>query len=135
MCAEQYMMHGKAIVFGDREIAEQILAATQPKAQKALGRKVRNFDDVIWKRNREAIVLAGNRLKFTQNEHLKAALIATRGTTLVEASPRDRIWGIGLGAKDPRAQNEAAWKGQNLLGKILTKLREELIAEPTTSTS
>lgn len=135
MCAEQYMMHGKAIVFGDREIAEQILAATQPKAQKALGRKVRNFDDVIWKRNREAIVLAGNRLKFTQNEHLKAALIATRGTTLVEASPRDRIWGIGLGAKDPRAQNEATWKGQNLLGKILTKLREELIAEPTTSTS
>ena len=79
MCAEQYMMHGKAIVFGDREIAEQILAATQPRAQKALGRKVRNFDDVIWKKNRESIVLAGNRLKFTQNEHLKTALVATRG--------------------------------------------------------
>jgi ribA/ribD-fused uncharacterized protein len=135
MCAEQYMMHGKAILFGDREIAEQILVATQPKAQKALGRKVRNFDDVIWKKNRESIVLAGNRLKFTQNADLKTALLATRGTTLVEASPRDRIWGIGMGANDPRAQNEATWRGQNLLGKILTMLREELITEEKTSTS
>ncbi len=131
ICAEQYMMHGKAILFGDREIAAEIVAADHPKQHKALGRKVANFDDKVWKQNREAIVLAGNRLKFTQNAELKAALLATRGTTLVEASPYDRIWGIGLGAKDPRAQNEATWKGQNLLGKILTKLREELIAEGT----
>lgn len=128
-CTEQYMMHGKAILFGDREIAEQILAVDQPKKQKALGRKVRGFDDHVWKKNREAIVLAGNRLKFTQNALLRDALLATRGTTLVEASPYDRIWGIGLGAKDPRAQSEATWRGQNLLGKILTKLRDELIAE------
>lgn len=129
ICAEQYMMHGKAILFGDREIAAEIIAATHPKQHKALGRKVKSFDDKVWKANREQIVLAGNRLKFTQNADLKAALLATRGTTLVEASPYDRIWGIGLGAKDPRAQNEATWKGQNLLGKILTKLRDELIAE------
>lgn len=128
-CAEQYMMHGKAILFDDREIAAEIMAADHPKKQKALGRKVRNFDDKVWKQNREAIVLAGSRLKYTQNPALLEALLATRGTTLVEASPYDRIWGIGLGAKDPRAQNEATWKGQNLLGKILTKLRDELIAE------
>ncbi|MGE0396588.1 MAG: NADAR family protein [Kofleriaceae bacterium] len=129
MCAEQYMMHGKAILFGDREIAAQIMVADTPMKQKALGRKVKGFDDKVWKQNREVIVLAGNRLKFTQNPDLKAALLATKGTTLVEASPYDRIWGIGLSAKDPRAQNEATWKGQNLLGKILTKLRDELLAE------
>ncbi len=128
-CAEQYMMHGKAILFGDPDVAAEILAADHPKKHKALGRKVKNFDDKRWKENREAIVLAGNRLKFTQNAELKATLLATRGTTLVEASPYDRIWGIGLSAKDPRAQDAATWRGQNLLGKILTKLRDELIAE------
>jgi ribA/ribD-fused uncharacterized protein len=129
MCAEQYMMHGKAILFGDREVAAEILAADHPKKHKALGRKVKDFDDKVWKANRELIVAAGSRLKFTQNAELKSALLATRGTTLVEASPYDRIWGIGLGAKDPRAQSEATWKGQNLLGKILTKLHNDLIAE------
>jgi len=131
ICAEQYMMHGKAILFGDREIAAEIIAADHPKTHKALGRKVKGFDDKVCKANREAIVLAGNRLKFEQNPDLKAALLATRGTVLVEASPYDRIWGIGLAAKDPRAQNEATWQGQNLLGKILTKLRDEWIAEET----
>jgi ribA/ribD-fused uncharacterized protein len=131
ICAEQYMMHGKAILFGDREIAAEIIAADHPKTHKALGRKVKGFDDKIWKANREAIVLAGNRLKFEQNPDLKAPLLATRGTVLVEASPYDRIWGIGLSANDPRAQNEATWQGQNLLGKILTKLRDEWIAEET----
>ena len=125
-CAEQYMMHGKALLFGDAEVAAQILATAHPKQQKALGRKVKNFDDAIWKREREAIVLAGSRLKYTQNPALLELLLATAGTELVEASPYDRIWGIGLSAKDPRAQDPATWKGQNLLGKILTKLRDEL---------
>lgn len=127
-CAEQYMMHGKAVLFGDAEVATQIIATAHPKQQKALGRKVKNFDDKVWKREREAIVLAGSRLKYTQNPELKELLLATAGTELVEASPYDRIWGIGLSAKDPRAQDPATWKGQNLLGKILTKLREELLA-------
>lgn len=127
-CAEQYMMHGKAVLFGDAEVAAQIIATAHPKQQKALGRKVKNFDDKVWKREREAIVLAGSRLKYTQNPELKELLLATVGTELVEASPYDRIWGIGLSAKDPRAQDPATWKGQNLLGKILTKLREELLA-------
>lgn len=127
-CAEQYMMHGKALLFGDAETAEAILAAPHPRQHKALGRKVKPFDDAVWKREREAIVLAGNRAKFTQNPALLEVLLATKGTTLVEASPYDRIWGIGLAATDPRAQDPAQWRGQNLLGKILTQLRDELLA-------
>ncbi|MEO7095119.1 MAG: NADAR family protein [Polyangiales bacterium] len=126
MCAEQYMMHGKAVLFGDAESAAEIVAATHPKKHKELGRKVKNFDDAVWKREREAIVKAGNRAKFTQNAELLELLLATARTTLVEASPYDRIWGIGLAASDPKAQDPATWRGQNLLGKILTRLRDEL---------
>ncbi|HWO19495.1 MAG TPA: NADAR family protein [Kofleriaceae bacterium] len=132
-CAEQYMMHGKALLFGDAEVAAEILAADHPRKHKALGRKVRGFDDARWKREREAIVRAGNHAKFTQNAALREQLLATRGTTLVEASPYDRIWGIGLAASDPRAQDPAKWRGQNLLGRILTALREELLTVPATA--
>jgi ribA/ribD-fused uncharacterized protein len=127
-CAEQYMMHGKALLFGDAAIAAEILAADHPRKHKALGRKVAGFDDVRWKAHRCDIVRAGNRAKFTQNPALLATLLATRGTTLVEASPYDRIWGIGLAATDARARDPKQWKGQNLLGAILTELRDELAA-------
>src|SRR5260221_9507128 len=104
-CAEQFMMHGKAKLFDDADIAAKILAADHPKQHKALGRKVRNFDDVAWRGAREAIVAAGSRAKFTQNAELHALLLATAGTTLVEASPHDRLWGIAFAAADtpPRA--------------------------------
>jgi len=128
-CAEQYMMHGKALLFGDAAVAKEILAADHPKQHKALGRKVKSFDDVVWKANREKIVMAGSRAKFTQNPDLLALLLATKGTTLVEASPYDRIWGIGLSATDPKAQDPKTWRGQNLLGKILTQLRDELLSD------
>lgn len=127
-CAEQFMMHGKAMLFGDTGVAAKILAADHPRDHKALGRKVKPFDDATWRREREAIVLAGNRAKFGQNPALRELLLATAGTTLVEASPYDRIWGIGLAATDPRAQDPNTWRGQNLLGAILTKLRDELAA-------
>ncbi len=127
-CAEQFMMHGKALLFDDAETAAKILTADHPRDHKALGRKVKGFDDTAWKRERETIVMTGNRAKFTQNAELKRQLLATKGTTLVEASPYDKIWGIGLGAEDPRAQDPTQWKGQNLLGKILTALRDELAA-------
>jgi ribA/ribD-fused uncharacterized protein len=132
-CAEQYMMHRKALLFGDEEVAARILAARSPKEHKALGRKVRGFEDGVWKRERESIVYAGSHAKFTQNGHLLAALLATAGTELVEASPLDRIWGVGLGAEDPRLQDPTQWRGQNLLGKILTRLREELLAAGVTT--
>ncbi len=125
-CAEQFMMHGKALLFDDAKVAAQILATDAPKQHKALGRKVKGFDDTRWRAAREAIVKAGSHAKFTQNPALLEQLLATRGTTLVEASPYDRIWGIGLAASDPRAQDPATWRGQNLLGKILTELRDEL---------
>ena len=127
-CAEQYMMHGKALLFDDAAAAAKILAADHPREHKALGRKVKGFVDTTWKREREAIVRAGNHAKFTQNPTLRELLLATKGTTLVEASPFDKIWGIGLAASDARAQDPQQWKGQNLLGKILTALRDELIA-------
>jgi len=127
-CAEQYMMYGKAQLFADAAVAAEILAADHPRQHKALGRKVKGFDDHVWKREREAIVRAGNHAKFTQNPALLELLLATRGTVLVEASPYDKIWGIGLAASDPRAADATKWKGQNLLGKILTALRDDLLA-------
>lgn len=125
-CAEQYMMHGKAVLFGDAESARKILAADHPRQHKALGRKVTPFDGAKWNAARIEIVRAGNHAKFTQNPDLLAQLLATAGTELVEASPYDKIWGIGLAATDARAQDPAQWKGQNLLGKILTELRDHL---------
>jgi ribA/ribD-fused uncharacterized protein len=127
-CAEQYMMYGKALLFGDAEVAAQILESTVPRQHKALGRKVHNFSESVWKARREQIVADGSRAKFTQNVELRQALLDTAGTELVEASPFDRIWGIGLAANDPRAEDPAQWRGQNLLGKILTRLRDELLA-------
>ena len=127
-CAEQFMMHGKAVLFGDGAIAAEILASPDPRQHKALGRKVRGFDEHRWRKAREAIVATGNRAKFTQDDALRAALLATAGTTLVEASPLDRIWGIGLAAGSPDATVPARWRGQNLLGHILTRLRDELMA-------
>lgn len=91
---------------------------------KALGKKVKNYDDAIWIENRERIVEDGNFAKFSQNADLEEALLATKGTTLVEASPYDAIWGIGLKEDDARAKNVATWRGLNLLGKILTNIRD-----------
>jgi len=127
-CAEQYMMAGKARLFGDAEVLARILESNSPRAHKALGRKVRHFDAARWEQAREQIVYEGNRAKFTQNPTLLKALLATAGTELVEASPLDRIWGVGLSEDDPRIRNPARWRGLNLLGKVLTRLREDLLA-------
>lgn len=126
--AEQYMMWGKAMLFGDKEIAEKILQVTNPSKQKALGRKVKNFDREIWETHARDIVYQGNLAKFTQNESLKQTLLATVGTTLVEAAPNDRIWGIGLAEDDPRAHNRATWQGTNWLGEVLMRVREVILA-------
>ena len=125
-CAEQYMMYHKAILFLDRECALNILKAKMPKEQKRLGKLVRNFDEQVWKYYRTSIVYWGNEMKFTQNEKLLEALKRTEGTTLVEASPFDTIWGVGLSAHDKRIRHRSTWKGLNLLGEILTTLRVNL---------
>ncbi|KAG4080324.1 hypothetical protein HA402_010816 [Bradysia odoriphaga] len=123
---EQWMMFNKAKLFKDEQSAKMIMETTEPIQCKQLGRKVKNFDEEIWKRENERIVLAGNRLKFTQNPDLLDKLLKTEGTTLVEASPRDRLYGIGLSANNPKALDRKTWRGKNLLGEILTRLRKEL---------
>ncbi|GGH57319.1 hypothetical protein GCM10008014_28860 [Paenibacillus silvae] len=124
--AEQYMMHQKALLFGDLKIAEQIMSTNSASVQKKLGRQVKGFDQTVWEAECQRIVYEGNQAKFTQNEELLAALLATRGTTLVEASPDDRIWGVGLAEDNPRIRNRSTWRGTNWLGEILTRLREEI---------
>ncbi|XP_065832926.1 N-glycosidase YbiA-like [Oscarella lobularis] len=128
-CAEQFMMHQKAILFKDDVTASEVLETEDPAGQKKLGRKVRGFDEDVWKKHRMQIVKAASKAKFTQNDKLKSQLLATAGTTLVEASPVDRIWGIGLSATDKRAQRRETWRGQNLLGQALTETRDEILAE------
>ncbi|KAF9871384.1 hypothetical protein CkaCkLH20_11031 [Colletotrichum karsti] len=123
--AEHYMMHGKAVLFNDFEIALDILKADHPRKVKALGRKVANFDEKIWNENRERIVLEGSLLKFRSSPELRAQLLATGDRELVEASPMDRIWGIGFSPQKAPASDRSRW-GLNLLGKILMKVRAQL---------
>ena len=124
--AEHYMMTRKAELFGDHETAALVLAAETPKAAKALGRKVRGFSEDAWLAHREEIVFTGNMEKFSQNADLREFLLGTRDAVLVEASPVDSVWGIGLAEADPKARNPAEWPGLNLLGFALTRVREKL---------
>ena len=110
-------------------MAAKILASYNPVQQKKLGRQVRNFDEQTWTDQCRTIVKDANRAKFSQYASLLDTLRATKGTILVEASPRDRIWGIGLGVNNPKALRKTKWRGKNWLGYILTELREELCAE------
>lgn len=126
-CGEQYMMAMKAILFNDADALQIIMGTNNPKIQKATGRLVKNFDKAVWEANRKLIVYRANFAKFTQNPELQEWLLASAGTTLVEASPWDTIWGIGLGAEDSRAQDRATWLGSNDLGEIETLVREDII--------
>ncbi|WP_405605821.1 NADAR family protein [Streptomyces sp. NBC_01410] len=124
--AEHWMMAGKARLFGDAEAERQALTATSPAAAKRAGRLVRGFDDAIWERERFAIVRSGSVHKFGHHAELRDYLMRTGDRVLVEASPLDRVWGIGLAADDERAQDPARWRGLNLLGFALMEAREEL---------
>ena len=124
-CAEQGMMYGKAVLFKDMQIAEQILTTTSPRKMKALGQKVRGFSEKEWKKHRVEIVYRNNVAKFCQNETMRKALLSTTGT-LVEASPHDRIWGICLNEENARNTPPSKWRGLNLLGLILTRARDEI---------
>lgn len=122
--AEHWMMSAKARLFGDEETLAKILESSDPKTAKSLGRTVKNFDDDIWKSNARRLVTEGNIAKFGQNQELRAFLLATGNLVLVEASPYDRIWGIGLQADDEKAKNPATWQGENLLGFALMDVRD-----------
>jgi ribA/ribD-fused uncharacterized protein len=120
------MMYHKAILFNDQDVADQILTSNNPAAVKQLGRRVHGFDEEQWKTHSSDIVRRGNLLKFTQNPELKALLLATGDKILVEASPSDKIWGIGKTEANAMA-NKDEW-GLNLLGDALTKVRQQLRA-------
>lgn len=126
--AEHWMMVGKARLFGDAAAAQTAVAAKSPAEAKEAGRLVRGFDEAVWERERYALVVAGSLHKFGQDPALREFLLATGDRVLVEASPMDRIWGIGLAADDPRAQDPAAWRGLNLLGFALMDARTGLRA-------
>lgn len=124
--AEHYMMAQKAELFGDRDTLDAILAATAPSQAKKLGRLVKNYDDERWIAHRFDVAVRGNLAKFGQNPELRDWLLATGETVLVEASPVDSIWGIGLAADDKRAGDPHAWPGLNLLGFAFMKARQSL---------
>lgn len=126
--AEHFMMAEKARLFGDEETRRRIVAAPNPGAAKRFGREVRGFQDAVWEEARSAIVVRGNDAKFRQNPALGEFLIGTKDRVLVEASPVDRVWGIGLAADAPGADNPEEWRGLNLLGFALMKVRAGLRA-------
>ncbi len=125
-CAEQYMMAEKARLFEDKEIEEQIMQTFDPKEIKALGKKVKNFNQTVWDKAKYSIVLNGNYYKFTQNKEMRDFLLSTGDKILVEASPLDTIWGIGLKEENPKAHHPQTWRGKNLLGFALMEVRDEL---------
>ena len=143
---EVYMMWRKATLFGDQKVAAEILAlipkpvsdkiSQEPdgwrdlmQRVKKLGKKVKGFTDEVWEANREQIMEDGLYLKVKQNKKVEATLLATRNRLIAEAAPRDKIWGIGMGKTNPEAQDPTKWKGLNLLGKALMRVRERLVAE------
>lgn len=125
--AEHYMMAEKARLFQALEIRSEIIASTHPAEAKKLGRKVKGFHADIWDEHKYAIVKEANMLKFSQQVALKDFLVNTGSRILVEASPVDNIWGIGLAQDDPKAQNPHLWQGENLLGFVLMEVRDQLI--------
>jgi ribA/ribD-fused uncharacterized protein len=124
--AEHYMMWRKAVLFGDDVMAGRILTASHPHQAKRFGGLVSGFDQTVWNAHRTPIVVAGNLAKFRQDPVLAEYLLTTGRRVLVEASPLDRIWGIGLTADDPRAGDPYRWRGLNLLGFALMRVRAEL---------
>lgn len=127
---EQYMMYNKAIFMRDMNMAVQILLTQDPRTVKALGREIKNYDDALWDKVRFLVVAEGNILKFgssQSNPKLTEYLQSTGDRILVEANPKDGIWGVALDEKDDAILDEANWKGQNLLGKALMIARSKTL--------
>lgn len=124
---EQYMMHQKALLFGDTETAERILATDQVAEIKNLGRTVKDYNESVWSGRRQIIVYRGLLEKFRQNPELQQALLSTGNAVLAECAVKDRIWGIGLSMRDENRFQQENWKGQNLLGYTLMEVREQIL--------
>jgi ribA/ribD-fused uncharacterized protein len=124
--AEHFMMAGKARLFGDAEAEKLVLAHDDPGKAKGAGRKVRGFDEETWAERRYGLVVAANEAKFGQRPALRDFLLSTGDRVLVEASPYDTVWGIGLSASQPEAARPSQWRGLNLLGFALMDVRDSL---------
>lgn len=127
-CSEQWMMYYKAKSMNNEEYMKKILEAKAPNIQKRLGRKIPDFDIGYWEKIKFEVVVKGNLLKFSQNEDLKEKLLATK-EVLVEASPFDKIWGIGLKKESVNANDPQKWNGQNLLGFAIMEVRDLLCSK------
>lgn len=129
--SEQYFMYVKAIVFGDYDVADGILATKDPKKAKALGRAVKGYDDKVWNEMRYKVMVDANKAKYSQNEDLKKLITSDdfKGKGFVEASKWDNVWGIKLTEDMPEADDESKWLGQNLLGKALDEVRNWLLKQ------
>lgn len=125
---EQYMMASKAMLFGDKEVYEKIMKETNPAKIKKLGKEVRNFDDRKWNFHKYRIILEGNFAKFSQNDDLLSLLFETEDAILAEASPYDRIYGIGMKADNPDVEDTYKW-GENLLGSAIMAVRNMFLAD------
>lgn len=124
--AEHWMMAGKARLFNDHATAGQIINAATPVEAKALGRQVKDFDPATWEAACFGIVVEGNKHKFSQDPDFKDYLLSTGDKVIVEASPVDPVWGIGLPQDSAKARNPHQWRGQNLLGFALMEVRDML---------
>ena len=124
--AEKWMMWSKAKLFNDQESMKKILAATHPKIDQDLGRHVSGYNQKLWDANKYEIVKSGNLARFSQNEELMRRLLSFGDRKFVEVSPIDKVWGIGLSEDDPLIEDENNWLGQNLLGEVLTEVRDIL---------
>lgn len=126
-CAEQFMMASKAKIFGDKDALGKIMASKDPKEQKALGREVKGFSANMWNKTAKEVVYIANMAKFSDPE-LKEYLLDTGDKEIVEASPYDTIWGIGMGEQNPDRFDKSKWKGTNWLGEVLMRVRRDLKA-------
>ena len=128
-CTEQYMMAQKALLMKDIDMYSKIMKASDPSVIKyTYGRNVRNFDNELWDKYKFDIVFKGNLFKFTQNAELFEYIKNFENHVIVEASPTDTIWGIGLSVSD--AKKGLPWRGQNLLGKAIMNVRDFIIDNP-----
>lgn len=126
LTAEHFMMAEKARLFEDTDTYHRIMSAQSAAEAKALGREVEGYRDSVWERERFEIVVSGNVLKFGSNSELKDHLVGTGSRVLVEASPADSVWGIGMAADEARSVGPAEWKGLNLLGFALMEARARI---------
>jgi hypothetical protein len=124
--SEQAFMWEKALCFGDTETADQILETSNPRTAKDLGRLVKNYDEKVWETKRFDAMLNVCMAKFSQNPDRLKTLLSTGNRTIVEASPYDKVWGVGMHWTDDEILDEKNWKGLNLLGKVLIQVREHL---------